>query len=306
MPVPREQQHPAPCALAEHFVKPRAFLRHGLPRFVIMRVGDDLDRRNDEAKIGGLRQFLAQPRPLLRAEHRHTGPGIGPRIRPQRRAILAIRAAIEIGAEETRVEQDHLHALARLGPDRAAFIDAGARTDLGARIPERLVDLFRQELEREARSAIVEAVIVIVPGRQHRNVAAEAREFWMARLFGIAAAQIHEARSAIPALVAIDVIPDQHEQLRVLRRDLRPHMLAARLMVAASEGESGQRSALVQRHALRRARQRRLARHRGIIGGKGRAGRRVGRGRGAGGSAQREEAGGKQAADHGFTPEIVA
>ncbi len=89
-----------------------------------MRVGDDLSRRNDEAQLGRLGEFAAPAIPIAPAQYRRLRVGVG-NIPAKRRAGVAIGHAGKVGAEEARVEDDELDALA-LGPDDAAFMDAGA------------------------------------------------------------------------------------------------------------------------------------------------------------------------------------
>ena len=69
----------------------------------------------------------------------------------------------------------------------------------------------------------------------------------MRGLLGIGGAQRPEPGIAVPRIVAIDVVADHQERLRFLARDLVPHVLFGRLVVAAAEREPGYRGRGVQR-----------------------------------------------------------
>ena len=218
-----------------------------------MRIGDYLDRGGDDAKIGGLGELLLKPSPLFVAQHRFRRI-VARHIRPQRRAFRSVGHPLEVRSEIARIEQDNLRALSLFAEHRA-FVNAGTRFHFVGRSPEGFEDRFRPAAVGEARTAIVEAEVVIVPGDHHRNVCAERGEFGRVRLHPVGFAQRRERGIAAPHLIAVIVVANEQEQLRVGRCDAVPHVLRTRLVIAAAKGKPGDDAFRSKRGIGRRDRQ---------------------------------------------------
>ena len=239
MAIAREQHQPARLAAGQHVEQLRALGREIGPAFELVRLGDHLGRGDHDPEIRRLGELGLEPCPLLSAQH-GLGRIVVGHIAAQRRAVLGPFGALEVGAEEARVEQDHLHPLAFRAGDRTVIDSvAGAHCIGGA--PEGLEQLLAPAPHREAAAGVVEAEIMIVPGRHHRELRSETGEFGVRGLQGIGAAQALQPGIGVPAGIAIDIVADHQEQLGLLRRDLRPHVLRGVLVVAAAEGDAGER-----------------------------------------------------------------
>ena len=88
---------------------------------------------------------------------------------------------------------------------------------------------------------------MVIPGRHHRMLGAETGKLGVRGLQRIGGAQGFQPGIGIPAIIAVIIVADHQEQLRIGRGNLRPHMLRGGLVVAAAEGDAGERGRRRQR-----------------------------------------------------------
>ena len=175
---------------------------------------------------------------MCAAQYRRPVVSVGD-IPTERRAGVAIGHGRQVGPEKACIEHDELHAFA-LGSDDAAFINAGAGLYFVAAAPISFIDLLSPFLEGKATARVICAVIMVVPCGHHRDATAEAVELDPAAKLLVARGQCRDVRAVGRPRVAIDIVANQQERLRLLRCDNVPEFHVAVFVDATAKGEARQ------------------------------------------------------------------
>ena len=236
MAIAAEEDHACGVGVFDETEQPRALGGHVAPAFPAVLVGHHLDRGHDEAQVGGGPELVLEPAPLLRPEHGLIRPVPG-EIRAASSTIA--RVAGQRGAVGPGVEQDDLQTPA-LRPVKRGVIDplpSAARRGLGH--PEEVEErLLGDALERPLHPGVVLAVVMIVPGGEHRAGRLE-------RLpAGLGSQRRVGGRELLPAgrhleQVHVDVVAGEQEQVRLHANDRRPDVLVPVFASAGPEGHPG-------------------------------------------------------------------
>ncbi len=173
MPVARQDHGIVDALGGKKIVEALPLARKITPFLVPVRIGDKLDRADDQAHIGLFVEFAFQPFPLRLSEQR--GRDIVARdVIAKRTQCVGPGQAPQFTAKKARAEQDDLDALAT-GSDDDAVLHSRAAAHRGLTSPVGFVDAFGAFLEGEACAGIVLPEIMVVPGRKHRTLARKAR-----------------------------------------------------------------------------------------------------------------------------------
>ena len=165
MPVAAQDDDALGTGISNQVIKPLSLVRkvHPLLEAVVLR--DDLDAGNQQPHLGRHAKLLAQPAPLGITQNRGRRIGV---------AVIGIAVFVRLfplepAAEITRIEQDHLHALA-FGAEDLCVIDPRA-------MPARRVSRVAEEVEEDLlrlvflgiiAAGVVGPEVVIVPGGEDR------------------------------------------------------------------------------------------------------------------------------------------
>ena len=216
------------------------------PRLPARKICHHLQAGCEDAQVRGTRELRLQPLPLARTEHGGLRVGIalvGPRHRPtgtlefDRPIVVLLAAQVEHAerrAVETQIRQQHLQATPT-GAELDRVVDAVARTPQRIRrlTPEVAEDPLRDLLHGIFHAGVVLAVIVVVPGREHRHPVTQSSEAWLRREL-----RVLRREHGRVARVTVDVIAQKYEEIRVGGEHCLPDRLRHRAFRARTEGDA--------------------------------------------------------------------
>lgn len=208
------------------------FVGHVGPLFEAVIGGEKLDGADDDAEFGGLCEFGGEPVPLFFAEHGGVGSG----------CLDVVLAAVDFfllerAAEVAGVEQDELHALSG-GSEDFGVVDAFGFTGrvVGGEAEDILEDLLRFAAFGVFASGVVEAVVVIVPGWENRDLFGEGGEVGLA---GELAIFFPEDRHVLG--IPVDVVAHEEKEVGLFFGDRFEDPFVLFRLVAGAAGDPGYR-----------------------------------------------------------------
>lgn len=229
--ISAEENGGAAVACFEERKETSSFVGHVAPFFETMARGENLDRAHDDAELGGLFEFVSEPGPLLCAEHGGFGAGCFDVVL----AALGILLLFERAAEVAGVEEDDLDALSLWTEDFGVVDAFGFAGRVVCREAEDVLeDLLGFASLGVFASGVVEAVVVIVPGRKDGD---GFREGGKVGLAGELAIFLLENLHVIG--VPVNVVAHEKEDVGILFGDGVEDSLVGFRFVAGSTGDPG-------------------------------------------------------------------
>ena len=133
------------------------------------------------------------------------------------------------------------------GPDGLRVIDTGSVANFGfIQTPEDLMNAFGECLGGKIPPAIVHAIVVVIPGHQHGDVTAEGLKFRLLCEIREGFPQFLQimVEIRVPATinVAIDIVANEQEEVRVLAGHAVHGRIGKLFVMAGSDGDSRKRS----------------------------------------------------------------
>ena len=246
MRVAAEAEQPVRTLTADRLQQTLVILCVVDPCLPARKIRHHLQAGREDAQVSGPRELRLQPLPLARTEHGGLRVGIAlvrPRYWPtgalefDRPIVVLLAAQVEHAdrrAVETQIRQQHLQATPT-GAELDRVVDAVARTPQRIRrlTPEVAEDPLRDLLHGIVRAGIVLAVIVVIPGREHRHPVTQSSEARLRRELRV----LRREHGGV-ARVTVDVVAQKYEQIRVGGEHRLPDRLRHRAFRAGAEGDA--------------------------------------------------------------------
>lgn len=208
-----------------------SFVGHVAPFFKAVTRGENLNGADDDPEFGGLFEFLGEPGPLLFAEHGGVWAGGFDVVL----ATLGVLCFLEWAAKVAGVEEDELDAFF-IGSEDFGMVDAFgcAGRMVGGEVEDVLKNLLGFAALGILAAGVVEAVVVVIPGRKDGDDFREGGEIGLGEKF-----VVFRPEDLHVGGVAVDIVAHEEEEVGLLFGDDFEDALVGFRFVAGPTGNFG-------------------------------------------------------------------